>query len=120
MVNQVLFGETFEVIEKEKEWSKIRLTFDNSEGFIDNKQYINITENFFSKLKSEKQYFSGEIIDFVTNDKNELTTIPLGSNLPFYNNGNLQITPEKNMFTKAQYYQSRNLKKKFCKLPLHI
>ena len=68
MVNQVLFGETFEVIEKEKEWSKIRLTFDNYEGFIDNKQYTNITEDFFFKLKSEKQYFSGELVDFVTDD----------------------------------------------------
>jgi hypothetical protein len=93
MVNQVLFGETFEVIEKEKEWSKIRLTFDNYEGFIDNKQYTNITEDFFFKLKSEKQYFSGELVDFVTDDNNQLTTIPLGSHLPLYNNGKLQITP---------------------------
>ena len=28
MVSQVLFGETFEIIEQDKEWSKIRLTFD--------------------------------------------------------------------------------------------
>ena len=101
MVSQVLFGETFEVIEKEKEWSKIRLTFDNYEGFIDNKQYTNITEDFFSKLKSEKQYFSGEIVDFITDDKNELTTIPLGSNLPFYNNGKLQITPRNYIYEGA-------------------
>ena len=101
MVSQVLFGETFEIIEKEKEWSKIRLTFDNYEGFIDNNQYTNITENFFSKLKSEKQYISGEIIDFITNDKNELTTIPLGANLPFYNNGKLQITPQSYVYEGA-------------------
>ncbi|KGL64066.1 C40 family peptidase [Polaribacter sp. Hel1_85] len=94
MISQVLFGETFEVLEREKEWSKIRLTFDNYEGFIDNKQYTKITEDFFSKLKNEKQYFSGEIIDFITNEKNELTTIPLGSNLPFYNNCKLQINTQ--------------------------
>ena len=29
MLSQVLFGETFEIIEEEKEWSKIRLSFDN-------------------------------------------------------------------------------------------
>ena len=27
MISQVLFGETFEIIEKDKEWSRIRLTF---------------------------------------------------------------------------------------------
>ncbi|WP_165732740.1 C40 family peptidase [Polaribacter sp. 20A6] len=94
MTSQVLFGEDFEVIEKQKEWSKIRLTFDNYEGFIDNKQYTEISADFYSKLKTEKQYFSGEMIDFITNSKNELTTIPLGSNLPFYNAGKLQINLE--------------------------
>ncbi|MGJ8760865.1 MAG: NlpC/P60 family protein [Polaribacter sp.] len=94
MTSQVLFGEVFEVTEKQKEWSKIRLTFDNYEGFIDNKQYTEISADFYSKLKTEKQYFSGEMIDFITNSKNELTTIPLGSNLPFYNTGKLQINSE--------------------------
>lgn len=94
MVSQVLFGETFTVIEEEKEWSKIRLTFDNIEGFINNEQYLKITKNFFLELKTEKQYFSGEIVDFITNSKNELTTIPLGATLPFYNNEKLQINGE--------------------------
>ncbi|MDN3619440.1 C40 family peptidase [Polaribacter undariae] len=101
MTSQVLFGEAFEVIEKQKEWSKIRLTFDNYEGYIDNKQYTEISADFYSKLKSEKQYFSGEMIDFITNSKNELTTIPLGSNLPFYNAGKLQINAETYIYEGA-------------------
>lgn len=94
MTSQVLFGETFKIIEKQKEWSKICLTFDKYEGFIDNKQYVEITEDLFFKLKENKQYLSGEMIDFITNNKNELTTISLGSNLPFYNAGKLQINAE--------------------------
>lgn len=94
MTSQVLFGETFKIIEKQKEWSKICLTFDNYEGFIDNKQYVEITEDFYTKLSIEKQYFSGEIIDFITNNKNELTTVPMGSSLPFYKAGKLQINTE--------------------------
>ena len=91
MVSQLLFGETFEVIENEKEWSKIRLTCDNYEGFIDNKQFTNITQRLFLELTSEKQYYCGEIIDFITNSNDELTTIPLGASLPFYKSGTLQI-----------------------------
>ena len=94
MVNQVLFGETFEIIEEDKEWSKIRLTFDNYEGFINNKQFIKITENTFSNLIAKKPFYSGEILDFITNNKNELTTIPIGASLPFYNQGKLLINEE--------------------------
>ncbi|WP_298883658.1 C40 family peptidase [uncultured Polaribacter sp.] len=94
LVSQVLFGETFEIIEEDKEWSKIRLTFDNYEGYINNKQFIKITENTFSNLIAKKPFYSGEILDFITNSKNELTTIPIGASLPFYNQGKLQINEE--------------------------
>ena len=94
MMSQVLFGETFEILETEKEWSKIRLSYDNSEGYIDNKQYLIITAASFLKLTSEKKYISGEMIDFITNKNNELTTIPLGADLPFYKNNRLEINAE--------------------------
>ncbi|OAD42848.1 C40 family peptidase [Polaribacter atrinae] len=111
MTSQLLFGEAFEVIEKQKEWSKIRLTFDNYEGFIDNKQYTEITEDFYLKLKTEKQYFSGEMIDFITNNKNELTTIPLGANLPFYNAGKLQINSELYIYEGAVLSEEKSKNK---------
>ena len=31
----------------EKNWSKIRLAFDNYEGYIDNKQYEEISEEYY-------------------------------------------------------------------------
>lgn len=91
MINQVLFGESFYVLEKQKEWSKIKLSFDDSEGYIDNKQYTETTEDFFLKLTSSQNFYSSEIIDFITHNKNELTTIPLGTNLPLFKNGELKI-----------------------------
>ena len=94
MISQVLFGEFFEIIEKQQNWSKIKLSFDGYEGYIDNKQFIEITDKLYSKLNSEKLHFSGEIIDFITNKKNELTTIPLGSSLPFYRNNNFKLNKE--------------------------
>ena len=50
MVTQVLFGEDFKVLEKEKKWSKIRLSFDSYEGYIDNKQFLEIDKENFDKL----------------------------------------------------------------------
>jgi hypothetical protein len=39
MVNQILFGETFDIIDKKKNWSYVKLKHDNYIGWIDNKQY---------------------------------------------------------------------------------
>ena len=94
MVSQVLFGEDFSILEKEKKWSKIRLSFDGYEGYIDNKQYLQIDEETFDKLADSANYYSSEIIDFVTNKKNHLSTIAIGSRLPFYKNQHLIVGSE--------------------------
>ena len=39
MVNQLLCGDTFEVLERQEKWSYIRCNYDGYEGWIDNKQY---------------------------------------------------------------------------------
>lgn len=39
MVNQLLIGDTFEVIERQEKWSFIRCDYDGYKGWVDNKQY---------------------------------------------------------------------------------
>lgn len=39
MVNQLLLGDTFEVLEQQEKWSRIRGDYDGYEGWIDNKQW---------------------------------------------------------------------------------
>jgi hypothetical protein len=91
MSSQLLFGEHFEIIEKQKYWSKIRIAFDHFEGFIDNKQYLEITESMYTAICNETPVYSAEILDFVTNENNELTTIAIGSQLPFLKEGKLKL-----------------------------
>ncbi len=91
MTNQMLFGEDFEILEKHDKWIKIRLSYDNFEGFIPDNQYEEISENLFHKLAEDKQYLSGELIDFISDENGFLTTIPLGSRLPFFENNSFCI-----------------------------
>ena len=91
MISQVLFGEHFTILEKNKKWSKVKLSFDDYEGYIDNKQFVEISEINFQQINQKPTYYSGEIVDFITDKKNELTTIPLGSCLPNFTNKNLFI-----------------------------
>ncbi|NVJ88133.1 MAG: C40 family peptidase [Flavobacteriaceae bacterium] len=91
MTNQLLFGEHFIVLERDKNWSKIKLNFDGSEGYISSVQYQEIPEDFYYSINSEKTVLSGEILDFISNVDNNLITIPLGATLPSFNGKELKL-----------------------------
>ena len=99
MVSQVLFGEHLTVLEKTKKWSKIRVHFDGYEGFIDNKQFLEIGENDFDRLSKSEFHYSSEIVNYVTDSGNYLSTISIGSRLPFLEDHRFKITD------RALYYE---------------
>jgi len=107
MISQVLFGEQFKVLEMRKKWSKIRLAYDNYEGWIDNKQYEEITEDVYLNLEDNNKHLAAELIDFVTDDKQDFLTIPIGANLPFYNNQNLTLNGTKYYYDGTIFYQKK-------------
>lgn len=81
LVSQVLYGDCFKVLEQRKKWSKIRLAFDNYEGWIDNKQYIEITEDMYKNLSSESLKVSADLVEYITTENGQLNLIPLGATL---------------------------------------
>lgn len=82
LVSQVLFGDYFKVLEKRTKWSKIRLDFDKYEGWIDNKQYLEISEENYTEFCDSPLVLSAELIDFISDKNQNLSTIPLGASLP--------------------------------------
>ena len=81
MVSQVLYGDLFELLEVSKKWSRIRLTYDNYEGWIDNKQFVNLTKNEYDSLNQLPTKLSTNLLDIITTATNELLPISLGSNV---------------------------------------
>lgn len=81
LVSQVLYGEIFKILEQRKKWSKIRLSFDNYEGWIDNKQYIEITEEQYQALNKETPKLSLDLVEFIEDSNAQLHPILLGSTL---------------------------------------
>jgi hypothetical protein len=79
MVSQVLYGTHFKVLERRKKWSRLRIAFDNYEGWIDNKQFMLIDESVYNNIAVQPQYLSKNLIDFVINEKQNLVPIPLGA-----------------------------------------
>ena len=85
LVSQILFGEHFTVLEKNQKWSKIRLFFDDYEGWVDNKQFAEITEEQFEQLSKDNIVLNSDLIEYITSPKNILIPIPLGASLSFLN-----------------------------------
>ncbi len=81
MVTQALYGDLFKVLEQRKKWSRIRFAFDNYEGWIDNKQHLEIEESSYTELSKLEAHLSQDLIEFVTDRSNNLYPIPVGSNL---------------------------------------
>ncbi|MEM5538613.1 C40 family peptidase [Olleya sp. AS48] len=81
LVSQVLYGDLFKVLEQRKQWSKIRLAYDKYEGWIDNKQYLEITEASYQNLNLEALKLSSDLVEFVQDENQLLNTIVLGSTL---------------------------------------
>jgi hypothetical protein len=109
LVSQVLYGEFFKVLEKRKNWSKIRLSFDKYEGWIDNKQYLEIDENQYQDLKKELPILSTDLVEFIQDSDQKLLTIPIGSTLngisilnhTYDGNSSQSINPKANIIKTA-------------------
>src|SRR6476620_1764275 len=85
LVSQVLFGEHFTILEQNQKWSKIKLAYDDYEGWIDNKQFKTITEEQFHLLSKDSIILNADLIEYITSPSNLLMPIPLGASLSFLN-----------------------------------
>ena len=81
MVSQVIYGEHFKILENRKNWIRIRLSFDDYEGWIDDKQYLEINKDSFKKLNACEKQYSSELVDFITTPENGLLSICMGSHI---------------------------------------
>lgn len=89
MISQLLYGETMQVLELEKKFTKIKMDFDGYEGWVDSNQIQIIEENSLnSQLNLVRQPFEvvetqtgkmllsiGSEVDFSINDSNAKQSI---------------------------------------------
>ncbi|WP_374173418.1 NlpC/P60 family protein [Flavobacterium tructae] len=92
IVTQLLFGEHIEILERQNQWARIRIQYDDYEGWVDSKQYQIISEANFNQLSSEAIILNADLIDYITSSNNLLLPIPLGASLSFLNNSEINIS----------------------------
>lgn len=111
MVSQVLYGDLFELLKVTKKWSRIRLTCDSYEGWIDNKQFVSLTKNEYDSLNQLSNKLSTNLLDIITTTTNELLPISLGSNVAVVNFLNHSFEGKTNDFnySKTKIIEISNL-----------
>jgi cell wall-associated NlpC family hydrolase len=90
MVSQLLFGETFEILERAENWARVVTTFDGYQGWINDLQFA---------MLDGYQLVTGKpsvITNAITTEAVKLSDrskiyIPFGSSLPFFENGKCAI-----------------------------
>lgn len=92
IVSQVLFGEHFEIIEQSNQWVKIKLQFDDYEGWIDSKQMQNISESDFNRISEDAIVLNADLVEYITGPNSFLMPIPLGASLSFLNYNEINKT----------------------------
>lgn len=97
MVTQLLFGEHFEILEQQTEWVRIKIAYDNYEGWVAAQQIAELDIKDFSFLQKTGSFLSCDLVQLLMAEPN-IYSIVIGSTLPFFENGWCRINERKFKF----------------------
>lgn len=122
MISQLLFGDTFQILEVLDKWSFIKCTFDNYEGWIDNKSISFLSEEMFLQLNSTHEFITQNLSNTILNSRNEKIILPAGCTLPNFDINKNSFTIKNNNYTLPEGFKNdlediENLAKQFLHSP---
>jgi gamma-D-glutamyl-L-lysine dipeptidyl-peptidase len=97
LTTQLLFGECYQIIAHQEKWVKIQIAFDQYVGWIDRKQHVKVSPEYFEEWKSLAHPRS---IDLVQTVSCPATRVPVlqGSFLPFFDGMSIRVGEEKLLY----------------------
>jgi cell wall-associated NlpC family hydrolase len=82
--SQLLYGEPFKITEHRKEWYKIRVTFDGTEGWVQKNQVCPIDKATYQSVKEIKHpAYAADLVSYVSRKNEQLIPIVLGSSVQY-------------------------------------
>ncbi|MEK6155270.1 C40 family peptidase [Flavobacteriaceae bacterium 3-367] len=82
MTTQLLYGDHFKVLEHRKDWSRIRIAYDQYEGWVDNKQFTLVSAEAYGELDMARPTkIATDLVSFCSTGNNVLIPVVLGSSL---------------------------------------
>jgi hypothetical protein len=83
LVSQLLFGDAYEVLDrsKDKHWLRIKISFDNTEGWIDLLHHHSIPQEYFTQIINADFKITTDVVSTILYKKSPLSIL-LGSIVP--------------------------------------
>jgi len=98
MISQILFGETFHLLDEQGEWCLIYNDFDHYEGWVLKIQVTLLPKDLCDKLSSDSGHFSREMISLISDSNDQMQIVTLGACLPGYSEGSFTLGSERIAF----------------------
>jgi len=108
LVTQLLFGDVYEVIEEAEKWLKIRITYDNYEGWIDRIQHFDVSEKYYQEFNKQTHPILTKYSTLVYKG-NIFYPILMGSVLPFYDGEFIKLNDD-NLLVDGKFNQNMGIK----------
>ena len=105
VTSQILYGEKFKILSKNKNWIKIKSFFDNYEGYIENKNYI-------KNYKPTHKVYSLKAIIYSKPNYKTKTFLPFGSKFSIIHENKNFIQFDKNKWLKKKDIKNIDHKEK--------
>ena len=84
MISQLLFGDHFEILERQEKWVKIKTAYDDYEGWMDPKQLQEVSQEQYLQLNTASDVLGLKACHTVQNSKGETFHLLPGTTLPNY------------------------------------
>ncbi len=94
LISQLLFGETYEILQKQGSWLRIKCTYDDYEGWIDENQSNELAERDYLNISGNDAGLALDLVNSATSS-NYAVPVLAGSSLPFFDGMNFKIAKEK-------------------------
>lgn len=93
MISQVLFGDLVELKDKYQNWHKVETLFDGYEGWLDEKQFLPLTQEDYEACKADRSlvFSSGFVSEVERNTDHAVFRIGMGCRLPLFHEGSFKI-----------------------------
>jgi hypothetical protein len=125
MVTQLLFGDHYEVVShsKDRKWFKIRINFDQFEGWIDGKQHHGISREYYEYLNRAEFKITTDITSSILYNKSP-QIILMGSMIPISSSELFKMEEQfafngeaKNVGLKREFEFMKNIAMKYLNAP---
>lgn len=93
MINQLLFGDLFSILDSYDSWSLIESDGDKYQGWVDKAQIKIVSDEFLKKYQSEEPHYLKKTCTEIKYNNTKIV-LSQGSRIPLYNNRNFAINEE--------------------------